>query len=64
MIFSEQNARQQAIAEYANVSDATLQRALGWAILFGVMLLDTGLVDNSRQAVMGERTLRRVSEDG
>jgi aminoglycoside phosphotransferase (APT) family kinase protein len=63
-IFSEQNVRQQAIAEYANVSDATLQRAFGWAILFGVMLLDTGLVDNPRHAVMGERTLRRVSEDG
>ncbi|MBR8840483.1 MAG: aminoglycoside phosphotransferase family protein [Stigonema ocellatum SAG 48.90 = DSM 106950] len=64
MLFCDQNARQQAIAEYANVSDATLQRAKGWAILFGVLLLDTGLVDNPRHAVMGERTLRRVSEDG
>jgi aminoglycoside phosphotransferase (APT) family kinase protein len=62
MIFSDRNVRQQAIAEYGNVSDATLQRALGWAILFGVVLLDTGLVDNPRHAVMGERTLRRVSE--
>ncbi len=63
MLFCDRNARQQAIAEYANVSDATLQRAKGWAILFGVVLLETGLVDHPRHAVMGERTLRRVSED-
>ncbi|MCW5316798.1 phosphotransferase [Nostoc sp. KVJ3] len=64
MLFSDRNARQEAIAEYQNVSEATLQRALGWAILFGVMLLDTGLVDHPRHAVMGNRILRRVSEDG
>jgi aminoglycoside phosphotransferase (APT) family kinase protein len=64
MLFSDRNARQQAIAEYANVSEATLQRALGWAILFGVVLLDSGLVDHPRHAAIGDRTLRRVSEDG
>jgi aminoglycoside phosphotransferase (APT) family kinase protein len=63
MLFAERNARQQAIAEYANISEATLQRAKGWAILFGVVLLDTGLIDNPRNAVMGARTLCRVSED-
>jgi aminoglycoside phosphotransferase (APT) family kinase protein len=63
MLFSDRTARQQAIIEYAHVSKATLQRAKGWAILFGVVLLDTGLVDNPRHAVMGERTLRRVAED-
>lgn len=64
MLFCDRSARQQAMAEYANVSDATVQRAKGWAVLFGVMLLDTGLVDNPRNAAIGERTLRRVSEDG
>lgn len=64
MLFSDQNARQQAIAEYADVSEATLKRAKGWAILFGVMLLDTGLIDHPRHALMGERILRRVSDDG
>ena len=64
MLFSERNVRQQVIAGYANISDAALQRAKGWAILFGVVLLDTGLVDNPRHAAMGEKTLRRVSEDG
>ncbi len=63
MLFSDRHARSCAIAEYANVSDATLQRAKGWAVLFGVMLLDTGLVDHPRHAVMGERTLHRVSKD-
>jgi len=64
MLFSERNSRQQAIARYANISGATLQRAKGWAILFGIVLLDTGLVDNPRHAIMGEKTLCRVVEDG
>jgi aminoglycoside phosphotransferase (APT) family kinase protein len=63
MLFADQSARQQAIAEYANVSDDTLQRAKGWAVLFGVVLLDTGLMDNPRNAVIGAKVLRRVSED-
>lgn len=63
MLFSDQQARQQAIAEYGPVSDPTLRRAKGWAILFAIMLLDSGLVDNPRNAVMGERTLRRISGD-
>ncbi|MCU0533843.1 MAG: aminoglycoside phosphotransferase family protein [Hydrococcus sp. Prado102] len=64
MLFAEQNTRQQILAEYKNVSEATLQRAKGWAIVFGVLLLDTGLIDNPRHAVMGQRTLCRVCEDG
>ena len=63
MLFSERNTRQQAIAEYGNVSDATLQRAKGWAILFGVVLLDTGIIDNPKHLVMGERILGHVYED-
>jgi aminoglycoside phosphotransferase (APT) family kinase protein len=63
MLFADRKARQQVIAEYADVSDATLQRAKGWAIFFGVVLLDTGLMDNPRNAVIGARTLGRVSED-
>lgn len=63
MLFSKENARKEAIVEYGNISEATLQRAKGWAILFGVFLLDTGLVDHPRHAIMGERTLRRICED-
>jgi aminoglycoside phosphotransferase (APT) family kinase protein len=72
MLFSEQNIRQQAIrlarslrnAEYQNISHATIQRAKGWAILFGTVLLDTGLVDNPQHAIIGERILRHVHQDG
>jgi hypothetical protein len=44
--FNEDNVirhRKKVIAEYGNISEATLQRAKGWAIIFGVILLDTGL---------------------
>jgi aminoglycoside phosphotransferase (APT) family kinase protein len=63
MLFSEQTARQKALSEYADISEATLQRAKGWAVLFGVALLDTGLIDHPRHARMGEQILRRVTED-
>jgi aminoglycoside phosphotransferase (APT) family kinase protein len=62
MLFAEPHARHDALAAYATLSAATLQRAKGWAVLFGVMLLDTGLIDNPRNAMIGERTLRRVAE--
>lgn len=57
MLFSDRYTRQQAIAEYGYISDATRQRALGWAILFGVLLLDTGLVDHPRHKAMAEKIL-------
>jgi len=62
MLFSQPRARQAALAAYGHLSEATLRRARGWAVLFGVMLLDTGLIDNPRNAVIGERTLCRVAE--
>ena len=63
MLFSDRNARQQAITEYGQISLATWQRAMGWAVYFGVTLLDIGLIDNPRQATIGERTLYCVAED-
>ena len=62
-LFSEQRARQKALSEYTDISEATLQRAKGWAVLFGVVLMDTGLIDNPRHALMGEQILRRVTAD-
>jgi aminoglycoside phosphotransferase (APT) family kinase protein len=62
-LFSEPHARQKALSEYADISEATLQRAKGWAILFGVVLLDTGLIDHPRHARMGEQILRRLTAD-
>ena len=63
MLFEEPDVRQQAIAAYGQISPATRQRAMGWAIYFGITLLDVGLIDNPRQAVIGERTLHSVAED-
>ena len=62
MLFTEPPARQKALAAYADLPEATLQRAKGWAVLFGVVLLDTGLSDNPRNAAIRERILRHVSD--
>ena len=58
MLFTEPPARQEALAAYADLPEATLRRAKSWAVLFGVMMLDTGLSDNPRHAAIGERILR------
>jgi len=63
MLFPDADARQQAIAAYGPVSDATLLRAKGWAIFFGVTLLDTGLTNSPRHAAMGRQTLERLAAD-
>jgi aminoglycoside phosphotransferase (APT) family kinase protein len=62
MLFGDPRARQAALKAYGSISEATLQRAKGWAILFGVVMLETGLSDNPRNAEIGTHTLRRVLE--
>ena len=61
-LFEASSARQSALDAY-DADAATRRRARGWAVSFGAMLLDTGLVDHPRHAAMGERTLRRIAED-
>jgi aminoglycoside phosphotransferase (APT) family kinase protein len=61
-LFPEQHLRQQAIDAYGEVSEATLARAKGWAILFGVVLLDSGLVDHSQHAAIGLKILHCVTQ--
>jgi aminoglycoside phosphotransferase (APT) family kinase protein len=63
MLFGDRLCRQQALQAYGPISEATLQRARGWAVCFGVVLLETGLVDNPQHMVMGQRTLSRIAED-
>jgi aminoglycoside phosphotransferase (APT) family kinase protein len=63
MLFPDSQARREVLAAYGAVSDATYRRAKGWAVAFGVVLLETGLVDTPRQVVMGERTLGAIVED-
>jgi aminoglycoside phosphotransferase (APT) family kinase protein len=62
MLLGEHDARRAARDSYRRVSESTWRRARGWAVLFGVTLLDTGLAGDPRQAAVGERTLRRVLE--
>jgi aminoglycoside phosphotransferase (APT) family kinase protein len=62
MLFDDVRARADCLARY-QPSDALLARARGWAVSFGAVLLDTGLVDHPRHAAMGEAILRRLVED-
>ncbi|MBE9183001.1 phosphotransferase [Oculatella sp. LEGE 06141] len=63
MLFYDPQVRQQVITTYASASESTLQRARGWAVFFGIILLDAGLVDNPRFAAIGTRTLQHIAND-
>ena len=60
MLLPHEAARAEAQQAYGSASSALWLRARGWAVLFGVMLLDTGLAGNARNAAMGEQVLRRI----
>jgi aminoglycoside phosphotransferase (APT) family kinase protein len=61
MLFEDPADRLAAVGALRTVSDATWVRARGWAVLFGVLLLATGLVDHPRHAAIGANTLRRLA---
>ena len=63
MLF-DRPAREKALAAYGDIDAATIARAKGWAVLFGVVLLDTGLADDPRHAKVGASTLARITADG
>jgi aminoglycoside phosphotransferase (APT) family kinase protein len=60
MLLPDEASRAEAQRAYGSVDSALWTRARGWAVLFGVMLLDTGLAGNARNAAMGEQTLRQI----
>ncbi|MEE8243416.1 MAG: aminoglycoside phosphotransferase family protein [Pseudomonadales bacterium] len=62
MLLPTATARASALSQYG-ADAATVKRAIGWAVLFGAVLLDSGLVDNPRHAAIGKTTLERVTED-
>lgn len=62
MLLGDAGARAKARAAYG-ADEATWARAKGWAVLFAAILLDTGLTDTPRHAVMGERAFQRLAED-
>jgi aminoglycoside phosphotransferase (APT) family kinase protein len=55
-------SRRRAVAACGSVSDATWRRARGWAVLFSVILLSSGLVDDARMVAIAERTIKRLWE--
>jgi aminoglycoside phosphotransferase (APT) family kinase protein len=61
MLFGDPIAQQQALASYGSANNTTILRAKGWAVLFGVMLLDSGRIDNPRNAALGARILLHVA---
>jgi aminoglycoside phosphotransferase (APT) family kinase protein len=60
MLLPDEAAREAARRAYGSNDSALWLRARGWAVLFGVMLLDTGLAGHTRNAAMGEQILRRI----
>ncbi len=63
MLFADRRSREAFWHAYGAVSVPSRQRAKGWAILFGVTLLDTGLSNHPGNAAMGRRILGRVTEE-
>lgn len=62
MLLPQLESRRRAMAACRGVSDATWRRARGWAVLFAVILLSSGLVDDARMAAIAERTISRLWE--
>ena len=60
MLFTDPSVRESALAAYGSVSDATICRTLGWVIIYGAVLLDTGLVDSPRNAALGRMILQSL----
>lgn len=60
MLLPDEASRAQAQRAYGASGSALWTRARGWAVLFGVMLLDTGLAGKPRNAALGAQILRRI----
>jgi aminoglycoside phosphotransferase (APT) family kinase protein len=62
LVLPDLESRRRAMAACPEVSDATWRRARGWALLFAVILLSAGLVDDARMVAIAERTIARLWE--
>ncbi len=62
MLLPRPQTRARAMAALPEVSADTWRRARGWAVLYGLMLLDAGLADDPRMAAIGAWTLERLLE--
>lgn len=59
MLFENDAIRQEAFHAYG-ATQSLIKRAMGWAIFFGITLLDTGLNSNLQHAHMGEVMLKNI----
>lgn len=62
MLFPDRVARQKVLEIYSP-DQHTLDRAKGWAVLFAAVLLDSGLINSPRHALMGKDTFERLGAD-
>ncbi len=62
LLLPQLQSRRRAMAACRSVSEASWRRARGWALLFAVILLSAGLVDDARMTAIAERTLARLWE--
>jgi aminoglycoside phosphotransferase (APT) family kinase protein len=62
LLLPQLDSRKRAMAACGSVSDATWRRARGWALLFAIILLSSGLVDDARMVAIAERTINRLWE--
>jgi aminoglycoside phosphotransferase (APT) family kinase protein len=60
MLLGARRARETAIERLTDVSAATWARARGWAVLYGVMLLDAGLADDAPMAPIARTILANL----
>jgi aminoglycoside phosphotransferase (APT) family kinase protein len=61
MLLPDGAAREAALEAY-RPTPSTLLRAKGWAFTFGVMLLDSGLINSPPHALMGTATFNRLQD--
>jgi aminoglycoside phosphotransferase (APT) family kinase protein len=61
MLFKDKKARTEALKEYG-ASESLIQRAIGWAVFFGAVFLDSGLGQNQLHERIGTFILKNVDE--
>lgn len=62
MLFPDGQVRREALAAYG-ADDDMIHRAIGWAVYYGVVLLDTGWENNPEHRLVGSRLLAWLSEE-
>jgi aminoglycoside phosphotransferase (APT) family kinase protein len=62
MLLADPDARADMMTHY-DATPETWQRAAGWAVMYGIILLDAGRIDSPHQANMGAAILKRLADD-